>query len=513
MKIFRSSGQSALRVLQAGACLLAATSTLACDDVPPDRLDAFVRQGMRDWSVTGLSIAVVKDGRIDFLRGYGVRDARTNEPVDADTVFQIGSCSKPLTATALASLVDDGSLRWDTPVVRVWPTFRTADPTVTRQATLRDLLCHRTGVGRHEAVLYHEMPIGRAALLDRLREVSQAAAFRTEWRYSGLMYTVAGQMAARSTGKSWDDFMRRRLFEPLGMDRTVTSLAALGELDNVAVPHVRAGEKVDATKFADRDNVGPSASIASSASDLAKWLLLMTERGRAQDQRLLRPEVVDEMTTPQILMKAVDPVHGAHAFHAYGLGLMLLDYHGRRLAQHAGMAGHSMAMVGFVPEDRVGVAVLTNYRPSLFHYAVFRRAIDLYCGQEPLELDAANRKLFDEHFARLAQSVGERNAQRDPARRSTLPLQAYLGNFEGRYGWRVTIRAEADAIVLRYGNYVADVEHWRDDTFRARLRERRMPAEQDWYLHFTVVDGRVAKLHIHSEHDVDADFVSTLEER
>jgi len=321
------------------------------------------------------------------------------------------------------------------------------------------------------------------------------------------MYTVAGSGAEEVTGSSWEDFVKQRLFQPLEMNRTFTSWTSLPKAENVGVPHVRVRDKTFTTKFADQDSVGPAASICSSVSDLSKWLILMTNRGTYKGQQLLRPDIIGEMVRPQILMRFADPVHGKHTFKAYGLGIMLFDYHGRRLARHAGMAGHSMATVGFVPEDGVGVAVLTNHRPSLFHYAVFRRAIDLFCGEQPVDIDTPNRKLFDDHFARRAASSERRKSERDSTEKPTLPLQKYLGTYERDYGLQAMIESKSDDIVLRYGTSVADVEHWHGDTFRAQLRDRRLAAEQHWYLKFTVAKGVIEKLHIYSEHDIHADFL------
>ena len=154
---------------------------------------------MKDWSLTGLAVAVVKDDKIVFSRGYGVRDIRTKEPIDENTIFQLGSCSKPLAASGVALLVQNGKLDWNTPIIKSWPEFQVADPHVTKQATLRDILCHRTGVGKDESGLYYEMPTTRSELLGRLSEVQQAAPFRTEFRYSNLMYSVAGRVVEHTT--------------------------------------------------------------------------------------------------------------------------------------------------------------------------------------------------------------------------------------------------------------------------------------------------------------------------
>ncbi len=476
-----------------------------------EELHDFIQQGMQDWSLTGLAVAVVKDDKVVFIRGYGVRDIRTGAPIDEHSVFQLGSCSKPLTASGVALLVQGGSIKWDTPIVEKWPDFRVDDPSVAKQATLRDILCHRTGVGKDESVLYYAMPITRSELLGRLPEVRQAAPFRTEWRYSNLMYLAAGRVVEQITGESWDEHMAKRIFHPLGMTRTRTTLKPLAQAENVAAPHVRVNDETFVTDFADQDNIGPGASISSSVSDLSQWLLMMVNEGRYQGKQILKPEFVREMVKPQILMPFVDPVHGEHVFDAYGLGLMLRDYHGWRIANHSGMAGHSLAMLGFVPEKRVGVVVLTNHRRCLFHYAVFRRALDLYCDMPPIDIDAANRKLVAELLVRESDSLKRRTATRDPSKKPTLPLEQYRGAYKGQYDLRANLEIEADGLILRYGNFVANVTHWHGDTFRAKLQERRLAAEQDWYLTFTVIDGSITKLHIHSEHDVHADFVPIAE--
>ncbi len=493
-------------------CLALQTTTLTCapelraDEKEADRLHAFISQGMQDWSLTGLAVAVVKDDRVVFQRGYGVRRIGTKAPIDEQTVFQIGSASKPLTASGIALLVQDGSATWDKPIRETWSAFRAFDPAVTREATLRDVLCHRTGVGKDESLLYYAMPTTRRELLGRLPEIQQAAPFRTEMRYSNVMYTVAGQVVEQVTGQSWDEYMSKRVFQPLGMSRTTTSVQALAKLENVAVPHVRVGDETFATEPADQDNIGPAASINSSVADLAQWLKMITSGGRHKDKQFLDPALVSEMLKPHVLMPA-DPVHGQHVFSAYGLGFMLWDYHGHRIAAHSGMSGHSLAMIGLVPEKRVGVVVLTNHRRCLFHYAAFRRALDLYCGMPPIDLDSANKKLLAEFLAREADAAKRRAAARDGSKKPTLPLRQYCGRYQGKFELVARLEMEAENLTLRYGNHVADLTHWHGDTFRARLRQRRLAEEQDWWLTFSVAGGAVAKLHIHSQHDVHDDFV------
>jgi CubicO group peptidase (beta-lactamase class C family) len=403
-------------------------------------------------------------------------------------------------------------LEWNAPIKEYWPTFQVRDRVVSSNATLRDILCHRSGVGKSEAAIYYGMPITRGDLLARLHEVEQAAPFRTEWRYSNLMYCVAGQIVEEVTGKGWDEYMSTRVFRPLGMTRTETSVKSFAMIENVATPHLRVDGVTLATEFADQDNIGPAASVCSSARDLSQWLMMMANGGRYNDKQFLQGDVLKELLKPHILMPA-DPVHGEHVFNAYGLGLVLWDYHGNRIAAHSGMAGHTVAMIGFVPEKRVGAVVLTNHRRCLFHYAAFRRALDLFCGLPLADLDSANKQLLEKFVASQNEVVQRREASRDPGKKSTLLQSAYCGHFSGAYGQIAAIEMDSDQLVLKYGNLIADVTHWHDDTFRARLRQPRLADEQDWWLTFSVRGGTVSKLHIHSEHDVDGDFLPVAERR
>ncbi len=501
-----ATSSSVLLKLVLAIGIFSLASQLQAGDEDADELSALIEQGVKDWSLTGLAVAVVKDDKVVFIRGYGVRDIRTKKPVDKDTVFQLASCSKPLTASGVALLVQDGNVNWDTPVIKAWEDFRVADSVVTQQATVRDILCHRTGIGKGESSLYYLMPTSRIELLHRLPEVQQAAPFRTEFRYSNLMYSAVGHAVEQTTGESWDEYMSKRMFQPLGMTRTSTSMKGLAQTENVAVPHVRVDGETFPTDFADQDNIGPAASICSSANDLSHWLLMMVNEGRYGDREILKPQLVSDMQKPHILMPFVDPVHGEHVFDAYGLGLMLRDYHGQRIAYHQGMAGHSLSILGLVPEKRVGVVVLVNHRRCLFHYAVFRRALDLYCDMPPVDLDSPNQKLIADLLVSQSESLKRQAAARDPSKKHMLPLDNYCGTYKGELDLLAKLEIDGGGLVLRYGNVAADVTHWHDDTFRARLRQRRLADEQDWWLTFTVASGTIAKLHIHSEHDVHADF-------
>jgi CubicO group peptidase (beta-lactamase class C family) len=203
-----------------------ATAVAGARADPAQALDAYTAKAVRDWNVPGLAIAVVKDGRVAFAKGYGVRELGKPAPVDTQTRFAIGSTTKAMTAAALAMLVDEGKLRWDDPVTKYLPGFQTGDPYVTREITVRDLLTHRAGLGNAD-FLWYESDIPAAEVRRRVRMLRPAYSLRSSFIYQNVMYAVAGQVVAAASGMPWATFVRTRIFGPLGMTATEATLAAL----------------------------------------------------------------------------------------------------------------------------------------------------------------------------------------------------------------------------------------------------------------------------------------------
>jgi CubicO group peptidase (beta-lactamase class C family) len=227
---------------------------------PVATLDAFTAKAVRDWQVPGLAVSVVKDGRVVFAKGYGVRELGRAGAVDGHTLFAIGSTTKAMTAAALAMLVDDGKVRWDDPVTRYLPAFQTGDPYVTREMTVRDLLTHRGGLANAD-YLWYESAIPAAEVRRRVRFLRPAYSLRSSFVYQNVMYAIAGDIVAAESGVTWEEFVRRRIFEPLAMSRTVPTLREALSRENVAAPHDRIDGVVRPIQNATVDPVAPAGSI------------------------------------------------------------------------------------------------------------------------------------------------------------------------------------------------------------------------------------------------------------
>ena len=437
-------------------------------------LDAYAARAVRDWGVVGLSMAVVKDGRVAFAKGYGVRELGKPAPVDTATLFAVGSTTKAMTAAALGMMVDAGKLGWDDPLTAHLPGFQMADPYVTREVTVRDALTHRAGLGNADFLWYgaeHAAP----EVVRRARLVPPAYSLRSSFIYQNVMYAVAGSALAAVAGAPWEEVMRSRIFAPLGMAGTVPTLAAAAGRPNVAAPHFLFGDTARVIRNATVDAVAPAGSVWSSAADMAKWIRCMLDSGRAPDGRpLLRPGTWAELLRPQTIVTAAGFYPTARLtrphWTTYGLGWFQHDYAGRKVDFHTGSIDGMVAIVALVPDERLGLVVLANTDHAELRHALMYRAIDLYLGNAPRDWSAELRALYAGLDARADSARRAAEARRVPGTRPSLPLEKYAGTYADSLRGSVTVTAEGGVLRLRAGaeSSAATLEHWHYDAFRVR---------------------------------------------
>ena len=253
-----------------------------------------------------MAVAVVKDGQVVHARGYGVRRVGAPDAVDVDTLFGIASNTKAFTCAAISILAEDGKLDWDDPVTKHLPDFRMYDPWVTRELTLRDLVTHRSGLGlgQGDLVWWPATDFTRREIVRAVRLLKPASSLRSRYAYSNVMYVVAGEVVTQVAGRGWDDLLRARIFGPLGMSRTNTSVSTPAV--NVASPHLELGGAAKPIAPMAFDNCGAAGAINSSASDMARWLRMLLECGRAGaaggEGCLLKPESIRRLWSAQIAL-------------------------------------------------------------------------------------------------------------------------------------------------------------------------------------------------------------------
>lgn len=442
---------------------------------PPELagLDAYIEAALEAWEIPGVGIAVVQDDSVIFAAGYGVRTVGTGETVDEHTLFAIASTTKAMTVAGLGMLVDEDAVDWDDPVRDHLQAFELWDPYVTRHVTLRDLLVHRTGVSRSDN-LWYAAPFDRDEVVRRARFLPQSREFRYGYGYSNIMYMVAGEVLEAAAGEPWADFLEDRLFAPLEMERSTPRLEVVAERANVASSHVRQGDDVVAVPHRDYGALGPAGSVFSSAHDMANWVRMHLNHGTFEGRRLLDSATVAEMHEPQIVI-GIDSVRQrlipSNHFRAYGLGWRLEDYHGHKIVQHTGWLNWMRTQVGMIPEEGIGVVVLTNLTSSELQTALMYRVFDALLGLPEKDWSALYLELDRRSAERAAERAAEAEAARVEGTSPSLPLDAYAGTYADSLYGEVEIRLEDGRLVADYTpDYYAPLEHWHFDTFRADWR-------------------------------------------
>lgn len=451
--------------------MLVVGAPAAAQDAPLPGFDAYVEAAMRDWEVPGLAVAVVQADSVIFARGYGVRELGRQEPVDENTVFAIASITKSFTAAAVGMLVDEGRVAWDDRVTRHLPGFELSDPWVTRAFTVRDLLSHRSGLERGDW-LWFGTDYDRDEVVHHLRYLRTAGEFRSTYGYSNNMYIAAGQLIASVTGMSWDEFVTQRIFHPLGMNRSNTSVRELPHIDNVAIPHEKLGGRIRSVAHGNLDNEGPGGSINSSVRQMAQWIRLNLNDGAVDGRRLLDSASLAEIHAPQTIIRFseshAEQYPGVH-FMAYGFGWSMQDYRGRKLLQHGGAFDGMRSQIALLPEERVGVIVLTNLgRGHELHGALRNRLLDAFLDAQPRDWSSdylarvrANRERY-EHGER------EWDDARVEGTQPTLPLDRYVGTYVDDAFGEARVSHDGGGLIVTLGpRHTGRLEHWHYGTFMA----------------------------------------------
>lgn len=438
--------------------------------------DAYVARAVRDWNSPGLAIAVIRDDSLVFAKGYGVRELGKTGAVDAGTRFAIGSITKAMTVAALGMLVDEGKVKWDEPVITYLPTLQLADPYVTREITVRDLLTHRAGLGNAD-LLWANADYSMADITRRLRTLKPAYSFRSGFVYQNIMYSLAGDVVAAASGMPWDAFLRTRIFAPLGMSATETRLATVTGNPNVATPHDEIDGTLRVIENRSVDPVAPAGSVWSSVGDMAKWMRFVLDSGRAGGQRLLSEATYRQIFTPQVVAPAAmypaTRLTRPHFF-TYGLGWFLHDYQGEAVAMHTGSIDGMSAIIGLIPDRRLGVVVLANADHVELRHALMYEVFDRFSGNLPRDWSAALLELFGGLRAEALAARQRLEQRRVTGTHPSLSLDRYAGTYSDPTFGDLVVRLTGDSLRVQFGRSArADLTHWQNDTFRARWEDVR----------------------------------------
>ncbi|MFN0179519.1 MAG: serine hydrolase [Gemmatimonadales bacterium] len=426
--------------------------------------DRWVTATMAEWHVPGLAVAAIKDGQIVLAKGYGYRDVETREPVTPRTVMAIGSNSKSFTVVLMGMLVDEKKLAWDTPVRSYLPEFEMWDEVATREMTPRDLVTHRSGLPRHDN-LWYGRAFSRPEMFRRLRYLEPSAAFRSRYQYQNLMFMTAGYLTERIAGRSWDELIRDRIFAPLEMARSNTTVRESPGTGDFAYPYTWRHDSLERLPFRNIDAIGPAGSINSTVLDMMKYLEFRINLGEAGRRRLLSVANEREMQSPQMAISAT-PEFLEIGHSAYGLGLNVGSYRGRKVVGHGGGIDGFVSAMAWLPNDRIGVMVLTNLSgnnpvPGLVQRQVFDRLL----GVAPIDWVSRQRRLDREALARVTETRAARSRDRKLGTSPTHPLSDYVGRYEHPGYGTVTVSHDGDGLRLGLERTTVRLRHYHYDVW------------------------------------------------
>ena len=493
-----------IRIVILSGALISAPSLFAQTRAAQIReLDAYITKGVRDWDIPGLTIAVVRNDSVLFTKGYGVRRLGAAGAVDEQTEFGIMSTTKAFTALAMAMLVDEGKLAWNDPITKHLPEFQFRDPFLTREATVKDLLTHNIGLGNAD-LMWARGDLTRAEILRRVRYVPTAYSLRSGFAYQNVMYGAAGEVIARVSGMSWEDFIQKRIFQPLGMTQSYTTYdemhAAAGA--NQSEPHFRIRDTIRVIADEKVDVLPAAGAIWSNATDMAKWVRFLLDSGRVDGKRLISEAGFRQLLAPQSFVTASEFYPTAQItkphWMTYGLGWFEQDFRGRFLAFHTGSLDGRTAMMGLLPDAKVGVFIAGNLDHAEFRHALLLQVMDIFAGT-----NGGGVRNWSTEFLALYRGIHERGekataeleAKRVKGSKPTLLLSNYAGTYAHPVWGDVVIAADGSGLRASIGPNAANagaLEHWHYDTFRTFLGDSRGGAS---YLQFQLDgEGKVSRV-------------------
>ncbi len=414
------------------------------------QLDALIPSVLQKSGVPGVAVVVVYNDQIVYLKGFGVREAGKPDAVDPDTVFQLASMSKPIASTVVASLVSDGTVRWNDTASSHMPQFQLMDPWVTREVTIADLFSHRSGLPGGAGDDLESVGFDRTEILRRLRFLTPASSLRSAYAYSNFGLTAGAEAAAEAAGKPWEDLAAERLYRPLGMTNTSSRNADFAAATNRATLHVWENGRWAPSFTRQPDAQSPAGGVTSTARDLAQWMRLELGNGEVDGQRLISADALAQTHQPTIA-RGQNPVTGATSF--YGLGWNVdIDSQGHTFWTHAGAFSQgAQTLVNLMPSEHLGITVLSNAFPSGVPDGLASSFYDFALnGTLTQDWVALWTKAYDGLTASFA-AGGAPYATTPTTPLPALPLSAYVGTYTNDYFGPLEVTQENDHLVVQLG--------------------------------------------------------------
>lgn len=439
-------------------------------DVDLKALDKYYEKMVKDWDIPGVSIGIVKDGELVFSGNYGVLEEGKKDKPNNQTLYAIASNSKAFTSAIIGMLVQEGKLDWNDKVTEYLPYFEVYDRWVTDHVTIRDLLSHRVGLGTFSGDnIWYKSDLTTEEIVKRIKYVPQAFDFRAGYGYSNLMYIAAGDIIEKVTGKTWGENVKERIFDPLGMDRSITSLKDLDKMGNYSTPHAREDNKNYSIPWVNWENVASTGGIITSIEDISKWMIFNLNNGEHNGENLLSARTRNMVWTPHnnFTIDHTSPNDFGRHFSGYGLGWGVSDYHGRMRVGHTGGYDGFITALNLIPEENLGVVVLTNGVRSPIMAATYH-ALDQFLGVGNGKNWSKDYLANSKRNAKNDTRITDRQAKRELNTTPSVKKEDVIGNYKSDLTGGITIHEENGELKLAFEyqpTLSATLTHWHHDVW------------------------------------------------
>ncbi|MGE5353160.1 MAG: serine hydrolase [Acidobacteriota bacterium] len=419
-----------------------------------DSLDTYVERALKSWEIPGVSVCVVKDGKVVLMKGYGVREAGKNDKVDENTLFAIGSNTKAFTGTALAMLEDEGKCSLNDKVQKYMPDFKMKDPWVAEHLNLLDIVSHRIGMETFQGdFMYWDADLTPKEVIEKFGMLTPKYDFRTRWGYTNAGFVIAGQCIKKISGEDWADFVREKIFRPLKMNNSLALLGEIPQAKNIAKSHTLVDGKLQVIPYPSVDHLAPAGSISSSVSDMSHWLIAQLDSGRYEGSQAIPFSAIRKTRQPLSIMGRSSNPYDKNPFGLYAMGWIIEDYKGHEVVSHTGGVDGFVTSVTLLPGDKLGVVVLTNNDNNGFYTSLKWEIIDAMLGLPYRNYD----KLYLKAYVKKQQKDDEElKALRDTVSMNLKPavdLDGFTGKYvNDAYGY-LNIAREGNTLVMSFQHH------------------------------------------------------------
>lgn len=445
---------SLVLLLVSAICKVGIAQTDTLPSFVKDSLDQYVARALKDWQIPGASVAIVKNGKVVWMKGYGVKTAGSAEQVDENTLFMIGSNSKAFTGTALAILDAEKKLSLDDKVQKWLPDFKLYDPWVAKETNIRDLLCHRLGFETFQGdFMYFDSDLSTAQVREKMAKLKPLYGFRSKWGYTNSAFMTAGEIIPKVTGKSWAEYITDRIFHPLGMHNSLALSKDIQTASNKCSAHTVVMGELKKIPYGNIDNLAAAGSISSSASDMSKWVMALLANGKLGDKEIIPAGAIAQTRIPHSILGNGGHMFNKAHFNLYGLGWFLEEYAGRRIVAHTGGVNGFVTSVCLVPEEKLGIIVLTNTDANNFFEALRNEIQDAFLG---LPYRNYSNVFLGFHQGEEKEKAKQWKITRDSIAlnlKTSLPIAAYTGEYQHAVYGKMNIRLEDQKLIMRFEHH------------------------------------------------------------